>query len=136
MALATHSDATKARALRAYARTGTVKAACEAAQIARRTWYDWMQDDEAFAKAAVDAREAVADELVEEAVQRAKDGSDTLIIFLLKSMRRSEYGDKQTITVTSPDVQGRLVQQAQLIASQPTWDSQTLLDRLGAEVWK
>src|SRR4051812_1323438 len=91
MGLLSHSDAVKARALQAYRKAGTVMHACIAAGIGRRTWYDWLENDPTFAAAAMEASEGVTDELEKEAIRRAKKGSDTLIIFLLKSKRPEQY---------------------------------------------
>ena len=110
-----HPDPIKMRALRAYTIAGTVKRACLAAKVGRSTWYDWMEADPVFAKAVVDAAEEVTDELEEEAVERAKHGSDTLLIFLLKSKRPQQYRERQEITVVSSDVKARLVRQAIMI---------------------
>jgi hypothetical protein len=109
------SDAVKARALQAYAIAGTVKGACEAAKIGRTTWYAWMERDPAFGRRVVELSEEVTDELEEEAIKRAKAGSDTLIIFLLKSKRPQQYRERQEITLVSSDVRARLVRQAAVI---------------------
>lgn len=45
-------------------------------------------------------------------------------------------GEKNEVTLVHPEVQERLARQAQIIASQPTWESNALMDRLSAEVWK
>lgn len=128
------SDAIKARALVKFRELGTVSAACEAAGIGRRTWYDWMEADQAFAKAVLEATEDVTDDLEKEAIRRAKDGSDTLVIFLLKSRRRAQYGDRLTLEVASPEVQARLVRQAEVVSSRETWTSEELLNVLD-KVW-
>jgi len=132
--LLAHSDAVKARALVAFGVAGTVKGACEAAKIGRRTWYDWMEADPSFAARVVDLTEEVTDELEEEAIARAKSGSDTLIIFLLKSRRPGQYRERQEVTVVSADVRQRLDRQVQLIASRATWTAEELLAELSG-VW-
>lgn len=72
---------------------GTVKEAREAAGISRSSIYDWRKADEDFAAAWDHAYEEGTDELETEAVRRAKDGSDTLMIFLLKARRPEKYRD-------------------------------------------
>jgi AcrR family transcriptional regulator len=129
------SDAAKARAIKALCDTPTISLACAAAGISRQTFYRWCAEDEAFRAAVQDANETAIDQLEVEAVKRAKESSDTLLIFLLKSKRRAEYGDRQQITVMHPAVKDRLARQTELIASQGTWDAEELLTRLGAEVW-
>ena len=75
----------KAEFLAAFEDLGTITAACRQVGVGRQTVYDWRQADEDFAVALHDARKAVADDLEIEAIRRAKDGSDTLLIFLLKA---------------------------------------------------
>lgn len=124
----------KDKALAAYATAGTVKGACAAIGIHRATWYDWIEKDPEFGAKVLAAHEDVTDDLELEAIQRAKDGSDTLIIFLLKSRRPGQYREKQEITVVHADVQARLARQVAVITGRATWDSNDLLDALN-EVW-
>lgn len=130
-----HPDPTKQRALAGYLKHGTITAATAAAGVDRGTWYDWLEKDERFRELAVDAEQAAADALEQKAHQRAKKGSDTLLIFLLKSLRRSKFGDRQIVTLISPEVQVALRQTLELIASKPTWESEELLQRMEA-LWK
>jgi len=130
-------DDDKARALRAYSRSGVVSRACTAANISRRTWYRWRQEDPAFYQLARDAEEAVADRLEAVAIKRATKAegpSDTLLIFLLKNLKRERFGDKTSLTITSPDVVARLEKQVAVITSKDEWKSEELLDALDA-VW-
>lgn len=132
-----HADAQKQRALDAFLKHGTVAAACSAARIGRTTWYDWRTNDPEFNRLAGEAEEAVTDALEEVAQLRATmpEGSDTLLIFLLKARRRALYGDKNQLTVISPEVQVRVQSTLQLIATKPTWDSEELINAL-SEIWK
>ncbi len=106
----------KTTALAAFRERGTVSGACAAARISRQTWYNWLKEDDAFARDAADAAEDVADGLEAEAVKRAKDGDTGLIMFLLRARRPSVYREKHTIEVVSKDVQDRLGAQADAIA--------------------
>lgn len=72
--------------LAAYREYSTITHACTAAGVGRSTVYDWQQADEDFAVAMHDARHGVRDDLVMEGVRRAKDGSDTMLIFMLKAL--------------------------------------------------
>lgn len=77
--------------------SGNVSAACAAAGISRQTAYQWRDSDPVFA-AEWDAKlEEGLDELEREAQRRAKESSDTLLIFLLKSKRRSVFGDQSKV---------------------------------------
>ena len=107
-----HSDSRKDGALRAYAECGTVAGAARAAGVSRQTFYTWMESDSEFAAALVDCRATLADELEDEAIRRAKKGSDSLLMFLLRAHRPERYREKHVIEVVSPEVQTRLAQQA------------------------
>jgi hypothetical protein len=102
----------KAAMLAAYIEHGTVFHACRATSMSRRTHYDWLQQDPAYASAFEDAKDAVADRLEQEAARRAKEGwpepvfykgevcghvhkfSDLLLIFLLKGLRPEKYRER------------------------------------------
>lgn len=100
--------------LAAYAETGTVKAACEAAEISRATFYtkQW-QEDEDFRAAFAHAQDMAAETLENEARRRAVEGvkepvgwykgqpggyvtrySDTLLIFLMKGAMPEKYRER------------------------------------------
>jgi hypothetical protein len=130
-----HPEPDKQKAIAAFLKTGTVAGACQGALIGRSTWYRWVQEDLQFARMVAEAQEHVTDSLEELATTRARAGSDTLLIFLLKARRRSVYADKDVVTTLHAEVQLRLQQQAQLIAQQETWDAEELLQRLDL-IWK
>lgn len=80
----------------------SIASACKAERIGRRTYYDWRNDDPAFATAADDAIEYGTDTLEDEAKRRAVGlhGSDTLLIFLLKARRPEKYAERRHIDLT------------------------------------
>lgn len=80
----------------------SVAGACAASGVARRTAYDWRNADPIFCAAWEDAVEEGTDELEDEAVKRAKEGSDTLLIFMLKSRRPETYKDRAWHEHTGP----------------------------------
>ncbi len=106
----------KRAALEAYGKLGSITAACEAAGVHRRTHYDWLEADEAYAEAFTQARGVAADSLEAEAISRARDGwrepvyqggkmvgtilkkSDTLLIFLLKGLRPEKFRDRHEVS--------------------------------------
>jgi hypothetical protein len=71
--------------------SGTVKGACEIAGIDRQTAYKIKNAYPTFARAWVDADEDAVDDLVAAARERAQDGSDLLMMFLLKAHRPGVY---------------------------------------------
>lgn len=89
------------RLLSKLAQGWSITAACKAEKIGRQTYYDWRNDDPAFAAAADVAIEAGTDLLEDEANRRAVglNGSDTLLIFLLKARRPDKYRERHTIDI-------------------------------------
>lgn len=106
------TTAAKGRLLAAYLTLGNISLACHEAQVGRRTHYQWLEQDPAYAKAFAEA-EAEAIELLEgEARRRAMAGvseavyykgevcgqvqkySDVLLIFLLKAARPEKYRER------------------------------------------
>jgi len=75
----------------------TVSEACDEVGIGRRTAYDHRQRDEQFALRWADAIERGTEELETEAKRRAMDGSDTLLMFLLKARRPETYRERTEI---------------------------------------
>ena len=90
----TKSTAKKARFLKLLAETGNVSRSAIGAGIDRRGLYRERDTDAEFAAAWEEALESGVDELEEEARKRAKEGSDTLLIFLLKANRPQKYRDQ------------------------------------------
>lgn len=87
-------DADWERFLEALRETGIVREACKKSRVGRTTVYEHLKDGGAF-KQAFDEAIAESTECLEEvAVHRAKDGSDLLLIFLLKSRRPDIYRDR------------------------------------------
>lgn len=84
----------KKKFIEKYPELYTVTATCEGIGIGRQTFYDWLNDTD-FAQEYEQTKEAVADNLEAKALERAMAGlSDTLIIFLLKGLRREKFGDR------------------------------------------
>lgn len=71
--------------------TGNVRRSCEAAGVSRKVAYQRRNESPAFAKRWDDALEDACDELEEVARSRAKESSDTLLMFLLKAHRPGVY---------------------------------------------
>lgn len=78
-----------------------VSTAAKDAGISRQYAYLIRESDTVFAKAWDDAKEQSTDGLETVARKRAVDGSDVLLIFLLKSNRSEIYGDKSKIDLKS-----------------------------------
>lgn len=83
--------------------TGNVKFSCRQAGIARSKVYDARDKDEAFRQAWTDALNEALDQLEGVAFERARESSDTLLIFLLKSHRPERYMEKTRSEITGKD---------------------------------
>src|SRR5216683_3078451 len=79
------------RFLAALAKTGVIRYACQASKIGRTTFYDRKRTDPAFAEAVTGALEDACDQLALKARRRAMQGSDQLLMFLLRSHRPETY---------------------------------------------
>ena len=77
---------------------GSVTQAARAIGIARKNVYAWRNKDEQFKADWDDAVEQGTDLLEDVAVRRAKDHSDSLLIFLLKGRRKERYAERQEHT--------------------------------------
>ena len=100
------------RFLAAFGEHATVAAAAKAAGVGRRTHYDWLTSDDAYAERFKEVEEDVTESLEAEARRRAQLGveepvfyqgervdtirrySDTLLIFLLKARRPNVYRER------------------------------------------
>ena len=83
--------------LAAFAETGVVLAAAQAAGVGRTSVYRWLEHDEAFSSAFHQAEEDSTQHLERVAYERAtraQEPSDTLLIFLLKARRPERYRDR------------------------------------------
>lgn len=76
-----------------YEGRGSLTAAAKAAGIVRRTHYDWLEKDPQYAKSFESAKGRALDSLETEAWDRAFEGSDLLLIFLLKANNPAKYRD-------------------------------------------
>ncbi len=103
----------------AYSENGNIRLSCELTQVARSTYFKWMQDDPEFAEAIMVAKDCAIERLEQEARRRAVEGvekpvyqqgqqvgtireySDTLLIFLLKGLRPEMYRDRATVDVNA-----------------------------------
>jgi hypothetical protein len=108
----------------------SVSLACQRAQYARRTVYEWRKEDAEFAARWDSAVEEGTDSLIDEARRRATKGtlrpvyykgkpvggirefSDSLLMFLIKA-KRTEYRDR----FPQPPSEDGLNEQLQLLAA-------------------
>ncbi len=82
--------------------TCQVAKACRGARVSRAAVYAWRKADPEFAKAWEAAIEIGVGVVEDEAVRRALQGSDNLLIFLLKAYRPEKYSDKRQLQIGGP----------------------------------
>ncbi len=88
-----------AQFLAVYRRNGNRREACEAVGINRGTYYDWRRDDPDFDAACKHAEQEALDSLEQVGWERARETSDTLLIFFLKAGRPAKYRDQHLVSV-------------------------------------
>ena len=103
----------KKKFLEGFLFAGTITAGCEYAGVNRTTFYRWLESCPAFVEEYEKAKEAVTDNLEREAIRRAYNGSDTLLIFLLKGNKPDKYREKtQTEHIGTGEIILRVVYDA------------------------
>lgn len=88
------TPATKKAFLALYARHGTILAASEEIKISRSVVARWIDNDPEFRQGMIDAKLATVDMLKKTAIDRAKMGSDPLLMFLLKNLAPDEFSER------------------------------------------
>lgn len=131
-----NARASQAAFLAAYRVTGNITVGCDAAGVARSTFYAWRDIDPEFVAELVDARDEAADLLEIEARRRAVEGvvrrekkaqqpdgtwvtseietvySDQLLMFLLKAARPETYRERSSVEVSGSVEHGTAITRA------------------------
>ena len=82
---------------------GNITASCEAAGVARQTYYDWKATDENFAQVVKNIDEESLDFAESSLKQQIKNGDTTATIFYLKTKGKSRgYVEKQELSFDIP----------------------------------
>jgi hypothetical protein len=80
--------------------SGNITRTAESLGVGRSALYDWRDDDPEFAAAWDHAIKRGLDGLEDVAIERARQGSDLLLIFLLKAHRPDKYREVRTLDIT------------------------------------
>lgn len=80
--------------LEEYAKFGTQTTAAKIAGLSYNTIENWKKEDPSFAEAMKEANQMIVESLEKCAVERAKAGSDPILMFLLKALDRNKYGER------------------------------------------
>lgn len=93
--------------LSAYLECGSVARAARAAKIYRTSHYNWLSRSPEYREAFYRARDRLADLLLDEAFERALNGSDRLLEFLLKGLK-PELNSQRVEIATSGSALGAI----------------------------
>lgn len=81
------------------AKLGNVKEACEAAGIARKTFYNWKNNDEEFAEEIESIEEGLIDLAETKLLENIQKGKTNEILFYLRTKgKKRDYVERQEIT--------------------------------------
>jgi len=81
---------------------GNVSRACSAMNINRRTFYNWIEKEEAFKFVVDEIQESLIDNAESELQKLIKDGNTAAILFFLKTKAKSRgYVERQEQDITS-----------------------------------
>lgn len=89
------------RVLSNYVQLGVIGLACDKAGVRRKTHNEWMIKYPVYKEKFEELREKFVDGLESVAIERAKEKSDGLLMFLLKAERREKYGDQSNVNLGS-----------------------------------
>ena len=89
----------QAIALKAFVELGTETGACQLLGLSRSAWHKWTARYEKFREAADQAFQTVGDLLEQEAIRRAYDGSDLLLIYLLNGYKPEKFRERQETNI-------------------------------------
>ena len=78
---------------------GVVTTACKSVGVGRTTFYQWLKDDEEFARQVDDIQNITLDFAESQLHKQIKDGNTTATIFYLKTKGKNRgYIERQEIT--------------------------------------
>lgn len=120
----------KADLLQALANTsGIVSSACKAANVSRRTYYRWYNEDPDFREKADDIKELQKDFAESLILKKMKEGDTTMIIFYAKTqMKDRGYTERKEITGKDGE---DLIKEKEIDITKLSDEERKLLLRLG-----
>lgn len=79
-------------------KAGNISKSCEAANISRRTFYDWMRDDDEFKESVEDIQEGLLDYAESKLLDNIEAGKEQSIFFYLKTRgKKRGFVERQEI---------------------------------------
>jgi hypothetical protein len=98
-----YNDKDKERFLEILAKqAGNVSRACKAMKVNRRTYYNWMENEEAFRFVVEEIQESLIDDAESQLQKLIGEGNPISILFFLKTKAKSRgYVERQEQDITS-----------------------------------
>lgn len=90
-------DSRKRTFLETFAKSGILAETCKMTAILPRNHYYWLEHDEEYREAYNIANDMATDLLEQEATRRAMNGSDLLLIFLLKARKPHIFREQKVV---------------------------------------
>lgn len=90
----------KAQAMECIQAGRTLISTAQELGVSRETLYNWRKNDATFARNWDASYGLRVDHLEDHAFQRATEGSDQLLMFLLRGGRAERYADKRSLDIT------------------------------------
>lgn len=98
--LTTKSDIKKREAIEQWGLTnGHITNVCKNIGIERKTFYNWLKDDQDFAEALLNAESGLNDDIRDVLISKAAEGDMTAVIFYLKNRHPDFKQDKANVNV-------------------------------------
>ena len=88
---------------------GHISDSCRTVEIARQTYYDWLDKDTNFAIAIANEDSELNDEMRQAIIHKAQDGDTTALIFWLK-YRHPDFKLDRMIGVRGEDAQANKIE--------------------------
>lgn len=85
------------RVLVEYVKCGVIGTACDYAGVRRKTHTEWMHKYDVYRERFEELKEKFVDGIEVVGMEKARNGSDSMIQFMLKAHRREIYGDKSQV---------------------------------------
>ena len=113
-------ETNKENFIRAYRESlGVIKHACEKADISRRTYYNWLENDEEFKQAVEDIGEEAIDFAENALKKKIREGDTTATIFYLKTKgKKRGYIERTEVDATIDERQREIEELARKFYSE------------------
>ena len=78
--------------------------ACEAINIIRKTYYNWLNKFPQFKQQVEEVNESLTDMVEGQLLKNIEKGNQKAIEFYLVKLKKNKYSNKQDIEITKPEI--------------------------------